>query len=392
MRTNAVIVGWGHTKFGKHDALGLEELIVSAASEAIADAGLTGADVDAVWLGHFNSGMVPDAFCSAMILAADPQLRFKPAMRCENACASGSAALYSAIDAIDAGRARIALVVGAEKMTALDTAGVTGALAGASYQAEERGLSFPQIFAHYAKAYHEAHGDPTDGLARIAVKNHANAMRNPLAQMHRAIDFEFARTVSEKNPMIADPLKLSDCSLISDGAAALVIVHRDLLDDFERGVGFRAAEQVSDLLPLSKKKLIDFDGPRRAFAAAFTRAGVSVDDIDFAEVHDCFTIAEMLTMEAIGLARPGHAADILAEGQTERGGRLPINVSGGLKAKGHPVGATGVSMHVIAAKLLTGEGGEMNLDRRPSLGLCFNMGGGAVTNCVSILEQVKGSA
>lgn len=386
----AVIVGWGHTPFGKLDTLSLEDLIVCAARQAIANAGLDARDIDAVWLGHFNSGLVADGFCSSMILAADPALRFKPATRCENACASGSAALYAALDAVNSGRVRAALVVGAEKMTALDTAGVTKALAGGSYQAEESGLSFPQIFARYAKAYETAYRAPQEAMARIAVKNHANAMRNPLAQMHRPIDLEFALTVSERNPLIAEPLKLTDCSLISDGAAALVVIHRDLLGDFPWGVGFRAAEQVNDLLPLSAKRLERFEGPRVAFDQAYAKAGVGVGDIDFAEVHDCFTIAELLAMEAMGLASPGRAPDLVAEGQTERGGRLPINVSGGLKAKGHPIGATGVSMHVTATRLLTSDAGDMNLAKPPNLGVCFNMGGGAVASCVSILERVKG--
>ncbi len=388
--SNAVIVGWGHTKFGKLDTLSLEDLIVSAAREALDHAEIDAEEIDAMWLGHFNSGLLPDGFCSSMIHGADPALRYKPATRVENACASGASALYSALDAIDAGRIRAALVVGAEKMTALDTQGVTRALAGGSYQREETGVSFPEIFARFARAYHEMHGDPTEGMARIAVKNHGNALRNPLAQMHRAIDLDFALNVSDRNPMIASPLKLSDCSLISDGAAALVVVHRDLLPRFRRGVHFRAAEQVNDLLPLSAKRLADFEGPRRAFAKAYAAAGVGVADVDFAEVHDCFTIAELLTMEAMELAAPGQAVAALAEGITKRDGRLPINLSGGLKAKGHPVGATGVSMHVTAARLLTGEAGDMNLDRRPELGLCFNMGGGAVASCVSVLEQVKG--
>jgi acetyl-CoA C-acetyltransferase len=175
----AAIVGWGHSKFGKLDALSLEDLIQQVTREALADAGITGRDVDALWLGHFNSGMVPDGFWSSMITGADPDLRFKPAIRSENACASGSAAIQGALDAVASGRVRVALVVGAEKMTALDTAGVTRALGGASYQKEEAGQSFPQIFAAFAKAYAAEYGDPTDAMARIAVKNHHNAMSNP---------------------------------------------------------------------------------------------------------------------------------------------------------------------------------------------------------------------
>jgi acetyl-CoA C-acetyltransferase len=383
-----LIVGWGHTKFGRHDALSLEDLIQSAAREAMDDAGVTGEAIDAVWLGHFNSGLVADGFCSSMILSIDPALRFKPATRLENACASGSAALYAAADAIRAGRVRTALVVGAEKMTGLDTAGVTRALGGASYQREEAGLSFPDIFARFAKAYAERHGDPTEAMAHIAVKNHENALANPLAQMQRPLTLDFCRTVSEKNPLISDPLKVSDCSLISDGAAAVVLVAEDMASDFAKAVRFRAMAHVSDLLPLSAKDLCAFEGPTRAIAQAFSAGGVNVDDLSLAEVHDCFTIAELLSVEALGVAAPGHGRAAVIEGATRRDGRLPINLSGGLKAKGHPVGATGVSMHVLAARQLTGRAGDMQLPGA-ELAMCVNMGGGAVTTYASILEAVK---
>lgn len=387
---DAFIVGWGHTAFGRFDTLGLEALIREATVSALADAGIGGADVDGVWLGNFNSGLVADGFCSSMVLHADPGLRFKPAMRCENACASGSAALQGALDAVNSGRCGIALVVGAEKMTALDTAGVTRALGGASYQAEEADLSFPQIFARFATAYAQHFEDPTEAMARIAVKNHANAMHNPLAHMRREVDLDFCLAPSERNPVIAAPLKLSDCSLISDGAAALVIAHRSRLSDFRRAVSFRATAMVSDLLPLSAKRPEQFEGPALAIRRAYATAGVKVDDIGVAEVHDCFTIAELLSVEALGLSASGQGSAIIREGQTERGGRLPINLSGGLKAKGHPVGASGVSMHVMVARQLLGEGGDMQLAKVPYLGLCLNMGGGAVNSAVSILEAVKG--
>lgn len=385
---NALIVGWGHTPFGRLDALSLEDLIQSATREALASAGITGNDVDGIWLGHFNSGLVPDGFCSSMVAGADPGLRYVPAVRCENACASGAAALYGAIDAIRAGRVRVALVVGAEKMTGLDTAGVTRALGGASYQKEEADKSFPGIFAEFARAYAVRHGDPSEAMAHIAVKNHENALRNPLAQMRRSLDLDFCLRASDRNPMIADPIKVTDCSLISDGAAAIVLVADDMLADFDRAVGFRATSQVSDLLPLSAKNLADFEGPRLAIAGAFADAGVGAPDISFAEVHDCFTIAELMLTEAIGVAPPGGGRRAVIEGWTRRDGRLPINLSGGLKAKGHPVGATGVSMHVLAARQLTGTADEMQLPGA-SLGLCVNMGGGAVTTYASILEPVK---
>lgn len=383
-----LIIGWGHTRFGRHDALDLEDLIRMAAREALDDAGVDASGVDAVWLGHFNAGLVPDGFASSMVLGVDPALRFKPATRCENACASGSAALFAAMDAIRAGRVRVALVVGAEKMTGLDTAGVTRALGGASYQKEEAGLSFPDIFARFAKAYAERHGDPTEAMAHIAVKNHDNALRNPLAQMHRPLDLDFCRNVSEKNPLISSPLKMSDCSLISDGAAAVVLVAEDMIGDARKAMRFRGAAHVSDLLPLSAKDLTAFEGPRRAIAMAYAQAGVGVEDISLAEVHDCFTIAELLSVEALGLARQGEGRAVVLAGETRRDGRLPINLSGGLKAKGHPVGATGVSMHVMNARQLVGEAGDMQLPGA-ELALCVNMGGGAVATYATILEAAK---
>jgi acetyl-CoA C-acetyltransferase len=382
-----VIVGTGHTRFGKLQE-GLEQLIHLAAGEALRDAGIDGSTVDAVWLSHFNAGLVPDGFCSSMALGMDEGLRFKPSVRCENACASGSAAVYAALDAVRSGRVRVALVVGVEKMTILDTAGVTRALGSASYQAEEATLSFPAIFARFAQAYHDRHGDPTDAMARIAVKNHRNAMSNPLAHLHKPLELAFCLSASERNPLVAAPLKLTDCSLISDGAAALIITRADMISEFAGAVRFRAAEQVNDLLPLSRKNIVSFEGPRRAFMQAYESAQVRVDDLDFAEVHDCFTIAELMTIEAMGLCEAGRGGNLVREGVTEKNGKLPVNVSGGLKAKGHPVGATGVSMHVLAARQLTGRAGEMQL-RNARLGLVFNMGGGAVVNCVSILESLK---
>ena len=385
---NAAIVGWGHTRFGKIDAMSIEDLIIAAAREAIADAAVTPADIDALWLGQFNSGLIPDGFCAPMILGAAPEFRFKPATRCENACASGATALYAALDAIESGRAKIALVVGAEKMTSQNTEGVTRALTGAGYQPEEQGISFPGIFAEIAKSYAARYQDPSEAMAHIAAKNHKNAMDNPLAHFNRLLSVDFCRQVSDKNPLIAGALKLSDCSPISDGAAALVLVHKDLLGDFQRAVGFRAVQHVTDLLPISRRDTVAFEGPRRAIDQAYAQAGISVNDLDFAEVHDCFTIAELLATEALGLAKPGEGSQAICAGETGAQGRLPVNRSGGLKAKGHPVGATGVSMHVMAARQLVGEAGAMQIPNA-ELGLCFNMGGAAVANFVSILEPLR---
>lgn len=384
------IIGWAHSPFGRLDGLSLEDLIVQVSRDALAHAQVDATEVDGIWLGQLNGGLVPEIFCSSLVLQADPRLRWCPATRVENACASGAAAVFAACDAIESGRAGLALVVGAEKMTGVSGAEVTRILGSASYVKEEaaRGMTFPGLFGDLAQAYFDAYGDHAATLARIAAKNHANGTRNPWAQMRRDLGFEFCNTVSERNPRIAGPLRKTDCSLVSDGAAALVLADESRVAGALRAIRFRARAQVNDFLPISRRDVLSFEGPRRAWGAALATAGCRAADLSFAEVHDCFTIAELLTYEAMGLARPGRGADRLADGTVLPGGALPVNLSGGLKAKGHPIGATGVSMHVLAAMQLAGEAGEMQVDN-PRLGGVFNMGGAAVANYVSILERAK---
>src|SRR5690625_510313 len=380
------IVGSGHTKFGRLEQ-NLEEMIVEVTREAVEDAGVDPADIDAVFLGHFNSGMVDDGFASSLIHQAYPELRFTPAARLENACASGSAAIHAGMNSILAGKSKVVLVVGAEKMTHRSTEDVTKSLAGAGYQndEEEKKLSFPQVFGLAAKEYTGRYGSPLDAMARISVKNHANAMKNPLAHMQKEFTFEQTSQVTNKNPEIAPPLRLTDCSLVTDGAAALVLTGEENAGSFDKAVRFRSAVHVSDLIPMSARDFLSFEGPERAFRMALSQAGVSLDDVDFAEVHDCFTIAELLTYEAMGLTAKGQGSRALEEGTVFADGKLPVNLSGGLKAKGHPVGATGVSMHAISYRQLTGQAGPMQLDNA-QLGLVFNMGGTAVANYATILE------
>jgi acetyl-CoA C-acetyltransferase len=384
------IVGWAHSRFGRLEGVDFEDLVTSASREALAHAGVAGEDVDAVWLGHLNGGFVPEIFCSSYVVGADPGLRWKPATRVENACASGAAAVFSACDAIEAGRARITLVVGAEKMTAVSGEEVTSILGNASYVKEEasRGVTFPGLFGMLASEYFTRHGDHRATLARIAAKNHANGTRNPWAHFQKDLGFEFCNTVSERNPLIADPLRKTDCSLVSDGAAALVLADEDLVADMRRAIRFRARAQVNDFLPISRRDVVAFEGPRRAWAQAYQAAGCSVDDLSLAEVHDCFTIAELLMYEAMGLADRGAGARLLEDGSVYPGGRLPVNPSGGLKAKGHPIGATGVSMHVLSAMQLAGEAGGIQVPGTELAGIC-NMGGAAVANYVSILERLR---
>ncbi|WP_236186086.1 acetyl-CoA acetyltransferase [Pseudomonas protegens] len=383
------VVAAAHTRFGRLDG-SLEDLIVQVTRDVLVDAAIDAGAIDALFLGQFNSGLVPDGFPASLMLQADPQLRFKPATRCENACASGSAAIQAGINAIRSGAAELVLVVGAEKMTGNSTAEVTRALAGAGYQndPQEAGLSFAQLFGQVAQRYTERYQSPLAAMAAIAVKNHANAMANPLAQMHRAMDFAHCNSVSPGNPLIAEPLRLTDCSLISDGAAAILLASPRRAREFRREVAIRALSQVNDFLPMARRDVLAFEGPQLAIQGALHEAGLGLDDLAFAEVHDCFTIAELLIYEAMGLAPKGEGHRALDEGWVNADGRLPVNLSGGLKAKGHPVGATGVSMHALGFRQLIGE--PIGLAARsPEFGLLFNMGGMAVANYASVLQAVR---
>lgn len=386
----ACIVGWAHTKFGKLDGETVESLIVRAATEAMAHAGIGPDDVDEIVLGHFNAGFSRQDFTASLVLQADDRLRFKPATRVENACATGSAAVRQGIRAIDAKDARTVLVVGVEQMTAVPGVQVQENLIRASYMKEEADIpaGFAGQFGKIAGAYFQRHGDQSDALARIAAKNHKNGMSNPYAHMQKDFGYDFCRTESEKNPFVAGPLKRTDCSLVSDGAAAIVLTDVENALSMRRAIIFRANEHVQDFLPMSKRDILLFEGCEQAWKRAFKNSRTSLDDLSFVETHDCFTIAELIEYEAMGLAKRGEGAKVALEGQTERDGRLPVNVSGGLKSKGHPIGATGVSMHVMSAMQLTGEAGGIQVPGA-TLGGIFNMGGAAVANYVSILERVK---
>lgn len=387
----ACITGWAHTTFGKAEAPDVEALIAEVASDALRHAEIEPSDIDAVAVGVFNNGFSRQDFLGSFASLAIPALRHVPAHRAENACATGSAAIHAGLRTIESRRARNVLVIGAEKMTATPTAEVGDILLGASYRKEEADVEggFAGVFANIARAYFQKYGDKSESLARIAAKNHANGMYNPYAHMRKPFDFEFCNTVSDKNPTVAGPLRRTDCSLISDGAAALVLTDVETaLKGAPRAVMFRAAEQVNDFLPLSRRSHTAFDGAALAWQLATKNAGVSVHDLSLVETHDCFTIAELIEYEAMGLAKPGRGCEVIDNGHSLFDGPLPVNPSGGLKSKGHPIGATGVSQHVMAAMQLCGDAGEMQLDG-PTLAGVFNMGGAAVANYVSILERVR---
>ncbi|KAA3451051.1 acetyl-CoA acetyltransferase [Mesorhizobium sp. SARCC-RB16n] len=386
----ACIVGWAHSRFGKLEGETLENLIVKVATDALDHAGIGPDEVDEIVLGHFNAGFSAQDFTASLVLQADDRLRFKPATRVENACATGSAAVRQGLRTIDANAARIVLVVGAEQMTTTPGPEIGKNLLKASYLPEDGDTpaGFAGVFGKIAQAYFQRYGDQSDALAMIAAKNHKNGVDNPYAQMRKDFGYEFCRQESEKNPFVAGPLKRTDCSLVSDGAAALVLADTATALKMRRAVAFRANEHVQDFLPMSKRDILTFEGCEQAWTRALKNAGVTLDDLSFVETHDCFTIAELIEYEAMGLAKPGEGAKLALDGTTARDGRLPVNPSGGLKAKGHPIGATGVSMHVLTAMQLVGEAGGIQVPGA-KLGGIFNMGGAAVANYVSILDRIR---
>lgn len=387
----ASIVGWAHTPFGKFDAETVESLVVRAANEALADAGISAADVDEIVLGHFNAGFSAQDFTASLVLQADPKLRFKPATRVENACATGSAAVHQAIRVIDAGAARIVLVVGVEQMTRTPGPEIAKNLLRASYLPEDGDTpaGFAGVFGIIAQKYFQKYGDQSDALAMIAAKNHHNGVSNPYAQLRKDLGYEFCRAEGDKNPFVAGPLKRTDCSLVSDGAAALVVADAETAKAMGKAVNIKATGHAQDFLPMSKRDILQFEGCSVAWQRALKKAGIQLGDLSFVETHDCFTVAELIEYEAMGLTPQGQGARAIKEGWTQMSGKLPINPSGGLKAKGHPIGATGVSMHVLTAMQLLGQAPEGMQVKGAKLGGIFNMGGAAVANYVSILEPAK---
>ena len=387
---NPAIVGWAHTPFGKLDAETVESLVVRVTGEALEHAGIGPGDVDEIVLGHFNAGFSPQDFTASLVLQASDDFRFKPALRVENACATGSAAVHQAIKTIEAKRGRVVLVVGVEQMTRTPAAEIGRNLLRASYLPEdgETPGGFAGVFGKIAQSYFQRHGDQSDALAMIAAKNHRNGVGNPYAQMRKDLGFAFCRAESEKNPFVAGPLKRTDCSLGSDGAAAIVIADGEVAQTMNRAVAFRATAHAQDFLPMSKRDIIRFEGCAEAWRRALGAAELTLDDLSFVETHDCFTVAELIEYEAMGLTPEGQGARAIGEGWTEKTGRLPVNPSGGLKAKGHPIGATGVSMHALSAMQLCGEADGIQVEGA-KLGGIFNMGGAAVSNYVSILERVR---
>lgn len=384
------IVGLAHSPFGKLDSESVESLIVRVANAALKDAGIEAREVDEIVLGHFNAGFSAQDFTASLVLQASPELRFKPATRVENACATGSAAVHQGLKSLEARTARIVLVVGVEQMTTTPGPEIGRNLLKASYVRDEANIEggFAGIFGTIAGLYFQKYGDQSDALAMIAAKNHKNGVGNPYAQIRKDLGYDFCRQESEKNPFVAGPLKRTDCSLVSDGAAAIVLADMETALRMKKAIAFRATAHVQDFLPMAKRDILKFEGCALGWKQALAKAGLSLSDLSLVETHDCFTIAELIEYEAMGLVPEGQGARAISEGWTQKTGKLPVNPSGGLKAKGHPIGATGVSMHALCAMQLMGEAGDIQIKDAKLAGI-FNMGGAAVANYVSILERIK---
>ena len=382
------IIGWGHNKFGRNDTQSTEDMIAEVVSEAISHAQVDPKDIDNIVVGTFNNGFQKQDFHGALPAINCEVLKHVPSLRVENACATGSAAIHTALNSIEAKRSKLNLVVGVEKMTDRSTKEAGDILLGASYRKEEDKIDggFAGVFAQITDTYFQRYGDQTKYLSKIAAKNHKNGAVNPYAHMQVDLGFDFCNKESEKNPLVAPPLKRSDCSMISDGAAALIIADDELALEAEKAISFKARVQMNDLMPMSKRDKTEFRGASLSWKKALSDAQVNLMDLSFVETHDCFTIAELIEYEAMGLTQRGEGYKVLEEGTVYKDGKLPINPSGGLKAKGHPVGATGVSQHVMACMQLVGEAKDMQI-KDASLGGIFNMGGSAVANYVSILER-----
>ncbi len=387
---NTCMVGWAHSKFGKHEDQDLESLLTQVALQAVADAGLQPMDIDSIYVGHFNNGLSGQDFTASLALQADEGFRFKPATRVENACATGSAAIHAGLNYLDAGRGKFVLAVGVEKMTAASGKQIAESLLCASYRREESAIQggFAGIFSEITDAYFARYGDQSEALAHIAAKNHHNGMQNPYAQLRKDLGVEFCNTISEKNPIVVGRVRRTDCSLVSDGAAATVLTTTEIAATMPKAVGFRAAAHVNDFMPMSRRDMSHFSGAERAWQSGLAQAGMDLLDLDLVETHDCFTIAELIEYEAMGLTPRGEGHRAALEGWTTKDGKLPVNPSGGLKSKGHPIGATGVSMHVMGAMQLTGDAGGMQIPDAKTVGI-FNMGGAAVVSYMSVLERVR---
>ncbi|MEM6926145.1 MAG: beta-ketoacyl synthase N-terminal-like domain-containing protein [Myxococcota bacterium] len=390
----------GHPEFGSRSNPTLEDYLRRAVQGALEATGTPAELVDKAWVGNFVGELFSkQGHLGAAVVGAAPELRFKPVMRVEGACASGGLALASALDAIRAG-SDVTLVAGVEVQTTESARTGGDYLARASHYARQRELddfTFPALFARRAKAYQEAGHAGDEDLGRVSVKAYANANRNPLAHMRAVkMDLERASKAGDTNPpFLTNPelqpyMKVSDASQVSDGGAALVLVSEDGLTKLGKtpadAVEVLALRQATDNLWQDGDPLV-LETTKYAVGRALAEAGVGIDDIGVTELHDCFTITELLMMEAMGLSEVGQAADWVREGRTAIEGDFPINTGGGLVGFGHPVGATGVKQVLEVWRQMTGMCGDYQLATPPTTGLTINMGGDDKTVVTTVLRH-----
>jgi acetyl-CoA acetyltransferase len=404
MNRQVHVIGAGRTDFKRNlrkEGLCLKDVIVEAGRTAIADAGLEPAAIQAGVVGNFAAGLYTrQLHLGALLVGIDPALVGIPTLHTEAACASGSVAVLTAAHWIRGGVYDVVLVVGAEQQKTMSPADGADVLAAAADWNAEKPLygehMMPKMFAGIAAAYAAKHGLHDEALATVVLKNYAHARRNPLAQMRDAtMTSEKALTACDTNPRFAPPLKITDCSQITDGAAAVVLAS-DRFMRSGRSMRLEGFGHTTDVLPLAGKQIPEFPQARRAAEKAYSMAGVSPRELDAAEVHDCFSISELVAYEALGWAEPGGAAALVASGATtlpqarEEIGMgttpafsMPVNTGGGLMGDGHPVGATGVRQVVEMFRQVCGEAGERQVDGARTV-MTFNMGGSLTTSVAMI--------
>jgi acetyl-CoA C-acetyltransferase/acetyl-CoA acyltransferase len=374
------------TKFGVHDTP-MQELFGEAAFAAFDDSGVEAGDIDALYFGNAMGGSTENDTHLGPKCASHVGLSGIPVQRFEDACATSANAFKHAVEAVESGVHDVVVAGGVERCTpetGKDTDEMTRIFASASHRQYEQptGLTFPGVFALFTKRHMHEHGTTEEQLAEIAVKNHANGSLNPKAHFGKETSVEEALD----GPVVADPFRLMDCCPFSDGASAVVVVSDDLADSFDEPVDVGGVGHATDVVPLADKQTPHVtQAARDAATQAYEQAGLTAADVDLAEVHDCFTGAEVLASEALGLIEDGEGGVAAAEGRTARDGDIPINASGGLKAKGHPIGATGTGQIVELTEQLRGDAGDHQIDGAETA-VAHNLGGDAATTVVSVME------
>jgi acetyl-CoA C-acetyltransferase len=386
--TGVRIAGTGHTHFGQFPERTGRDLFAEASATAIERSGVDHSKIEALFYGNFMGELAEDQGHQGPLMAEMAGIR-APATRFESACASSGVAVREAVKDIRNGEADVILVGGTERMTNLGTAGATKALSIAADELFEirAGMNFPGAYALMAQAYFSEYGGDRADLAHIAVKNHENALENEYAQYQRAITIE---DVLEAPP-VAEPLGLYDACPITDGASAIVLVSDNFAErtGIDAPVSITGTGQGSDRMALADREfLARTPAATAATEEAYGDAGISPEDVEVAEVHDCFTIAEVLAIESLGFFEPGEGIGAARAGETTRDGEIPINLSGGLKAKGHPVGATGTSQIIELARILSGQHVNSDAVSGAKIGLTHNAGGTVASTTVHVLEVV----